>query len=78
MAPNIPSDELFARFVSLQWGLEYKATPVTAVEEVKSALRTIRFKLLQGTGGTHEEFVLRKIFNEFDAEKRGKLNSENL
>jgi DNA polymerase/3'-5' exonuclease PolX len=48
------------------------------VEEVKTALRTIRFKLLQGAGGTHEEFILRKIFTEFDSEKRGKLNAENL
>jgi hypothetical protein len=33
------------------------------VEEVKGALRTLRFKLLQRANNTHEEFVLRKLFN---------------
>lgn len=41
-------------------------------------MKTIRFKLLQRTNSTHEEFVLRKIFNEFDFAKRGKLNDDDL
>ena len=60
---NIPSDDTFCHFVAAQWRHEHKLGPVTKAEEVKTALRTIRFKLLQKTNNTHEEFILRKIFN---------------
>lgn len=53
MSVNIPSDDTFASFVAGQWGFEYKAHPATTVEEVKAALRTLRFKLLQRTNNTH-------------------------
>lgn len=75
---NIPSDEVFKRFVCSQWNHQCHSGPVTKAEEVKSALRTIRFKLLQRSNNTHEEFVLRKIFNEFDLNRNGKLNAREL
>jgi Ca2+-binding EF-hand superfamily protein len=64
--------------VSAQWGAQLQKVSVPGLEEVKSALKTIRFKLLQRTNGTHEEFILRKIFNEFDLARRGKLNEDDL
>lgn len=75
---NIPSDQAFADFVSAQWGVQLQKVAAPTVEEVKSALKNIRFKLLQRTNGTHEEFILRKIFNEFDVARRGKLNEDDL
>ena len=54
LSVNIPSDDTFCRFVAAQWGQQYKASPPTKAEEVKTALRTIRFKLLQKAGNTHE------------------------
>lgn len=75
---NIPSDQAFAHFLSAQWGVQLQKVAAPSVEEVKSALKNIRFKLLQRTNGTHEEFILRKIFNEFDVTRRGKLNEDDL
>jgi Ca2+-binding EF-hand superfamily protein len=75
---NIPSDQAFSDFVSAQWGAEQVMLSAGTVEEVKAALKTIRFKLLQKTSGTHEEFILRKVFNEFDSARRGLLGEEEL
>ena len=51
---NIPSDQTFCNFVGAQWGYQNKLGAPTKAEEVKTALRTIRFKLLQKTNNTHE------------------------
>jgi Ca2+-binding EF-hand superfamily protein len=75
---NIPSHQAFSDFVSAQWGAEQVKLSAGTVEEVKAALKTIRFKLLQKTSGTHEEFILRKVFNEFDSARRGLLGEEEL
>jgi Ca2+-binding EF-hand superfamily protein len=75
---NIPSDQAYSDFVSGQWGVALQKVATPTAEEVKSALKNIRFKLLQRTNGTHEEFILRKIFSEFDVARRGKLNEDDL
>ncbi len=51
---NIPSDQAFSDFVSAQWGVPLQKVSAPGIEEVKSALKNIRFKLLQRTNGTHE------------------------
>jgi hypothetical protein len=50
---NIPDDETFAKFVSQQWGVQYVVGKKVAPEQVKSAIKLIRFKLIQMTDGTH-------------------------
>jgi hypothetical protein len=45
-------------------------------EEVKEALRIVRFKLIQMTGGTHEEYILKRVFDEFDVDRSETLNKE--
>ena len=47
-------------------------------EEVKSAIKLIRFKLIQKTEGTHEEFILKQLFNEFDVNKNNFLCLDEL
>lgn len=51
---NIPDDETFIRFVSSQWGVPYVPSKKVKPEEVKNAIKLIRFKLIQKTEGTHE------------------------
>ena len=70
---NILSDLGFAKFVSSQWNYELKIIPELKPEEIKEAIKIIRFKLIQMTEGTHEEFLLKQVFDEFDANKNGSL-----
>ncbi len=50
---NIPDDETFVKFVSQQWGLPYVPIKKVTQEQVKEAIKLIRFKLIQKTEGTH-------------------------
>lgn len=38
----------------------------------------MRFKLIQMTGGTHEEYILKQLFSEFDTNKNGVLGEDEL
>lgn len=75
---NIASDEIFGRYVCSHWSCPFVVPEKTALEQVKAAVRIIRYKMIQCTGGTHEEFILLKLFNEFDPNKRGYLGEEEL
>lgn len=50
---NIPDDETFARFVCQQWDVPYTPIKKVSPEQVKEAIKLIRFKLIQRTDGTH-------------------------
>ena len=47
-------------------------------EEVKGAIKGFRYKLIQKSQGTSDEFMLRKIFNEFDKNKNSMLGAYEL
>lgn len=64
--------------MSSHWNYELKIEAELKPEEVKEAIRIIRFKLIQMTGGTHEEFLLKQVFDEFDANKNGSLCEDEL
>ena len=50
----------------------------SSLEEIKEAIRIVRFKLIQRVGGTHEEFLLKQVFDEFDVNRNGQLCEEEL
>lgn len=70
---NMVSDAAFCKFVSSHWDAPYKQKEQPSIEQIKEAIKIIRFKLLQMVEGTHEEFVLKRVFDEFDLNKNGSL-----
>lgn len=75
---NILNDKTFGKFVSSHWNYDLQIKEDLKVEEVKEAIKMIRFKLIQMTDGTHEEFLLKRVFDEFDLNKNGVLSEEEL
>ena len=51
---NILNDKTFGKFVSSHWNYNLQIKEDLKVEEVKEAIKMIRFKLIQMTDGTHE------------------------
>lgn len=45
---------------------------------MRNIVKTLRYKLIQSTSGTHEEFLLKKLFNEFDTNKSGYITIDEL
>ena len=47
-------------------------------EQVKAAIKAFRFKLIQKTKGTNDEFALKKLFNNFDKNKNEMIGAYEL
>lgn len=60
------------------WGVVEDEESQVSEELIKSVLKSIRFKLIQKTNGNHDEFVMRKIFREFDCNGNGSISIDEL
>ncbi|EGR29905.1 EF hand family protein [Ichthyophthirius multifiliis] len=78
LSQGITSDQYFLTLLEQNWGLFEKDEQEISKEEVKSLVKALRFKLIQMTQGTNDEFLLRKLFKEFDNNKSGYLTLEDL
>lgn len=74
----VPSDEAFMLLVKNVWGVIEDEENEVNKESIKSIVKTIRQRLIQKTVGNHDEYILRKIFNDFDINKNGNLSLEEL
>jgi Ca2+-binding EF-hand superfamily protein len=72
LSNSIPSDENFAYLVGIGWGIKEDATLKVDPQYLKSIIKEIRLKLLTLTTGSEDEYMLRKLFKDFD------LNNSNL
>lgn len=75
---NFPHNDVFIRFVSQEWNFTPEKTEAVKEEEVKAALKELRFKLIQKTQGTQDEYLLRKLFEEFDRNKNYSIGTYEL
>jgi hypothetical protein len=63
---NFAHNDVFFRYVSNQW--HYTPEKIAAVkeEQIRAAIKNLRFKLIDKTQGTKDDLIIRKIFNEYD------------
>lgn len=66
MNVNFPHDEPFAKYISKQWGYNPPKEEVVTEEALKEIIKALRYKLIQKSKGTLDEFLMRKLFNEYD------------
>ena len=64
---NFPNNEVFWRFVSSMW--EYTPDKMVAAteQEIKDVIKALRFKLIQQSQATKDDYLLRKQFATFDS-----------
>jgi len=75
---SVPSDEGFSVLLENTWNIKEDQESTISNEEIKSIIKNIRFKLIQLSGGSQDEFLLRKLFKDFDLTKSGFLTLEEL
>ena len=63
---NFPHDEPFEKYVSHQWSYTPEKVATVSQEKVKEVVKALRFKLIQKSKGTNDEFLLNKLFDGFD------------
>lgn len=74
----LPSDEFFVSLIQNSWGIVEEEENEVKTETVKQVVKILRQRLIQKTTGNHDEFVLRKLFNDFDLNRSGNLCLEEL
>ena len=75
---SIPSDNYFSELVQNTWGVQEDKESTISVNEIKDIIRTLRYKLIQRSNNSQDEFLLRKLFRDFDLNKSGYLTLDEL
>jgi hypothetical protein len=63
---NYPHDEPFLKYISIMWNFVSQNQPEVREEDLRATIKALRYKLIQKTKGTNDEFLLKKLFNEYD------------
>merc|ERR1712224_75766 len=69
LSAQVSSDEVFCSFLNKTWGISENDGTEVPESYVKGIVERLREKLYNKTDGVKEEFVLRKIYQDFDIEK---------
>lgn len=75
---NYAHNDIFFRFVSNIWHYQLKQQDAVREEAIRTSTKNIRFKLIEKTQGSKDEFIVRKVFDEFDMNKNFYLSSYDL
>ena len=75
---SIPSDQFFSEFLQGTWRIAEDETSKIKKETVRNIVKNFRFKLIQLSKGTQDEFLLRKMFKDFDVNKSGYITIDEL
>ena len=71
LSVNFPHDEPFIKYVGHCWGYAPERCQEANEESLRFIIKSLRFKLIQKSKGTNDEFLMRKLFNEYDENKNG-------
>jgi Ca2+-binding EF-hand superfamily protein len=63
---NFRNNDVFNRYVSCQWYYTVEKLEVAKEEEVKAGSKLFRAWLIQKTQGTKDEYLIGKLFEEFE------------
>jgi len=69
MSAQVTSDCKFCSILSSTWGIQENDTTSINKEYVRGLVERLREKLYNKTVGVKEEYVLKKIFKDFDIQR---------
>lgn len=78
LSNSVASDDNFVQMISGCFGTNEDKNSSLDQESLKSIVKQLRFKLITLTTGSHDEYIMRKTFNEFDLDRSGVLTVDEL
>lgn len=78
VAISIPSDEYFAKYLEDSWGIFENEEYSVPKSRVRYLIGLVRIRLLAISNNNLEDFMLRKIFKDFDIDGSGAICLDEL
>ena len=75
---STPSDDYFVAMMESVWNMCEDESASVNAEQIKFLVCTMRKKLLDFSGNSNEETILRNVFHEFDLNENGVLSADEL
>ena len=63
---NFAHNDVFFRYVGNQWHFTPEKKIAIKEDQIKTVIKSLRFKLIEKSQGTRDELLVRKLFNEYD------------
>lgn len=78
LAVSTPSDDYFVVMMEQSWGMAEDEADAPFKDQVRQYVALLRQRLVTVSNGSQEEYKLRQIFNEFDANQSGMLTVDEI
>lgn len=78
LAQSCPTEDYFCRMMEQVWCISEDEGTADHMARVREFIAAIRLRLLEMSNHSLEEYVLRKIFNDFDSNHSGTLTIDEL
>ena len=75
---NFAHNDVFFRNVSHQWHFTPEKLANVSEQAIRNAIKSLRYKLIEKTQGSKDEFIVRKVFDQYDSNKNFYLSSYDL
>ena len=78
LSMSLPSDEYFVRMMESVWGLMEDEDSEVNQDHIRELVKLVRERLLKMSNQSSDEYILRKVFNYFDANESGNITMDEL
>lgn len=78
LSMSVPSDEYFVRMMESVWCIAEDESTNVSKQEIEALTQALRHKLLDFSKNSQDEYILRQVFKEFDANGNGVLTVDEL
>jgi len=75
---SVPSEDYFVQLLESTWGCSEDSDSKLFKDQIMRVIGLMRNRLIGISNSSQEEYVLRKIFNDFDTNKSGNLTLDEL
>jgi Ca2+-binding EF-hand superfamily protein len=78
LSMSLPSDDYFVTMMESVWGIWEDEDCQVSKDHIRELTKLIRERLLKMSDQSSDEYVLRKVFNYFDANESGNITIDEL